>query len=63
MCNFHEDTLQYEINVPVRLLISEIFSGRNFLILDGMFIEIRISDLGPFAFSFKVGCANKYSMF
>ena len=43
----HEDfnarfTLEYEINVPVRLLISEIFSHRYALISDGTFIEIRI---------------------
>ena len=35
-------TLEYEINVPVRLLISEIFSHRYALISDGTFIEIRI---------------------
>ena len=35
-------TLEYEINVPVRLLICQIFSHRYTLISDGMFIEIWI---------------------
>ena len=35
-------TLEYEINVPVRLLIFEIFSHQYALISDGMFIEIEI---------------------
>ena len=35
-------TLGYEINVPVRLLISQILSHRYTFILDGTFIEIGI---------------------
>ena len=37
-----KDTLEYKINVPVRLLISQIFSHRYTLISDGTFIEIGI---------------------
>ena len=36
------NTLEYEINVPVRLLTFHIFSHRYALILDGTFIEIGI---------------------
>ena len=35
-------TIEYEINVQVRLLISQTFSHRYALILDGTFIEIGI---------------------
>ena len=45
-------TLKYKINVPVRLLISQIFSHRYALISDGTFIKIRIfrnSSLWTFA--------------
>ena len=42
MKGFKVTTLEYEINVPVHLLISEIFSHRYALISDGTFIKIRI---------------------
>ena len=40
--NGQSHTLEYEINVPARLLISDIFSHRYALISDGTFIDIGI---------------------
>ena len=43
MLNFYlPPTLEYKINVPVRLLISQIFSHQYAFISDGTFIEIGI---------------------
>ena len=38
-------TLEYEINVPVRLLISQIFSHRYAFISDGTFMKLRFSQI------------------